>query len=140
MKKYASLALRFTLGFNLVVLNGCGKKDEQPSTPVSGQPPAASASATAPKAPAPVSAEKNSFQEVTSKLDAGGNLYLYFGTEQWLDGLSTKVASWRSLISSIPDLKSEDREKAAKIFDVATNLIKESGLEDVSGVGMSSIA
>src|SRR5215468_1413702 len=35
-----------------------------------------------------VSAEKTSFKEVTSQLDPGGNLYLYLGTAQWLEGLS----------------------------------------------------
>src|ERR1051326_2844622 len=41
------------------------------------------------------SAEKNSFQEVTSHLDPGGNLYLYFSTEQMLAGLSAKVSTLR---------------------------------------------
>jgi len=42
-----------------------------------------------------VSAEKNSFKEVASQLDAGGNLYLYVGTEQLLSGISTKVSDLR---------------------------------------------
>jgi hypothetical protein len=88
----------------------------------------------------PVSAEKNSFQEVTSRLDAGGNFYLYLGTEQWLDGLSAKVSGWQQLITSFPDLKADDRDNVNKAFDIVTRVIKSSGAEDVSGVGMSSIA
>jgi hypothetical protein len=87
-----------------------------------------------------VSAEKNSFREVTSKLDAGGDLYLYLGTEQWLNGISAKIAGGRQLLSAIPDLKQEDREHLSQVIDVLTNLVKSSGIEDVSGVGLSSIA
>jgi len=91
------------------------------------------------KSPAFVSVEKTSFNEVTSQLDAGGNFYLYLGTAQWLDGLSTKVAAWRQAFESMPDIKDEDRTNVDKAFGVITNLIKESGVEDVSGVGLSSI-
>ena len=56
---------------------------------------------SAPK-PSEASATKNSFQEVTSKLDAGGNMYFYLSTEGWLTGLSQKVDGWRSLGDSIP--------------------------------------
>jgi len=87
-----------------------------------------------------VSAEKNSFQQVTSRLDAGGNFYLYLGTEQWLDGLSGKVSGWQQLFASFPDLNADDRENVNKAFGIVTRVIKQSGAEDVSGVGMSSIA
>ena len=71
------LTTTFVLLGLLVMLNyGCGKKE----TPSTGQ-----------KGATVVSAEKTSFNEVTSQLDAGGNFYLYLGTAQWLDGLSTKV-------------------------------------------------
>jgi len=40
------------------------------------------------------SAVKNSFQEVTSHLDSGGNLYLYLSTEEWLSGLSAQIAQF----------------------------------------------
>ncbi len=84
------------------------------------------------------SAEKNSFKEVTSRLDSGGNFYLYLGTEQWLEGLSGKVSNWRQFVASLPDNEA-DRDKVGKAFDIVTRLIKESGVEDVSGFGMSSI-
>jgi hypothetical protein len=86
------------------------------------------------------SAEKNSFKEVTSKLDAGGNLYLYLSTEQWLEGLSKSVAGWGGALDAIPNLKDDDRENVGRVFGVVTNLIQKSGIEAVSGVGMSSIA
>jgi len=59
------------VGLGLLLANGC--KKETASTP-STQP--------------VVSAEKNSFKEVTSRLDPGGSLYLDLGTEQLLANLS----------------------------------------------------
>jgi hypothetical protein len=115
----------------LATLNyGCGKK------------PASFAGENAngeSKTPAVVSAEKTSFTEVTSQLDPGGNFYLYLGTAQWLDGLSAKVSNWRQAFTAMPGLKPEDATNVSKAFDVATRLIKDSGIEDVSGVGMSSV-
>ena len=122
----------------LVLLNyGCGKK-ETPTAPA--QAPATNpTSASESKAPAIVSAEKTSFNEVTAQLDPGGNFYLYLGTEQWLNGLSARVGGWRQKFMAMPNLKPEDATNVGKAFDVITGLIKDSGIEDVSGVGLSSI-
>ena len=127
---------RFTAALLLISLvavfsNGCQKKE----TPSAESKPAASES----KGSAIVSAEKTSFTEVTSQLDPGGTLFLYLGTAQWLDGLSTKVSNWRQKFSSMPDLKPEDLANVNKAFDVVTRLIKDSGIEDISGAGVSSI-
>jgi hypothetical protein len=89
--------------------------------------------------PAMVSAEKTSFTEVTSQLDPGGNFYLYLSTAQWLEHLSTKSESWRQKFEAMPDIKPEDRTNMDRGFDLLNSLIKDSGLEDVSGFGMSSI-
>jgi hypothetical protein len=86
------------------------------------------------------SAEKTSFQEVTAQLDPGGNLYVYLSTEQVLDGISGKLAKWHEVLGSLPDLKGEDRENADRLLTVLGHLAKDSGLENVSGVGLSSIA
>jgi len=112
----------------LVLLNyGCGKKEAPPTTLGTG-------GATV------VSAEKTSFTEVTSQLDPGGNFYLYLGTAQWLDGLSAKVGHWREAFTAMPGLKPEDSANVIKAFDVVTRLIKDSGIEDISGLGLSSVA
>ena len=87
-----------------------------------------------------VSAEPTSFKEVTAQLDPGGNFYLYLGTEQCLQGLSAKVAHWRQLADIIPNVQSNDRENIGRVFDVVTNLINDSGLEEISGFGVSAIA
>ena len=111
----------------LGILNtGCGKK----SMPPAGQ---------GPNGSPVVSVEKNSFNEVTSQLDPGGNFYLYLGTAQWLDNLSAKVGAWRQAINAIPGLRPEDSAQANKVFDIVVHVIKDSGVEDVTGVGMSSV-
>jgi hypothetical protein len=129
MKRFCSpnSALVFAL-LTLLAVAGCKKEG---ATPGQLKKPASAAAA---------SAEKTSFAEVTSQLDAGGNLYLYLSTEQWLAGMSGKVSAWRGLLGAIPDLKADDRQSLDKAFNLVTNLIKTSGIEDVSGVGMSSIA
>ena len=114
----------------LTILNyGCGKN---PASPAGGNPAGGSQSSV-------VSVSKTSFTEVTSQLDPGGNFYLYLGTAQWLDGLSAKVGAWRQTFAAMPGLKPNDAANVNQAFDLATRLIKDSGIEDVSGVGMSSV-
>lgn len=104
----------------------CGCQPRKPGTPESHAPLA--------------SAEKTSFAEVTAQLDPGGNLYAYLSTEQWLDGVSTKMAGWQQVLASIPGPDAQERENLLKGFALATNLVHDSGIEDVSGVGISGIA
>jgi hypothetical protein len=89
---------------------------------------------------AQTSAVKNSFQEVTSHLNPGGNLYLYLSTEEWLRGLSDQIGQIRDLINAVPSSSAADKQNTALIFGILSSLIKQSGVEDVSGFGMSSIA
>jgi Protein of unknown function (DUF3352) len=133
MKKISSLILSLALGSTLALFTSCKKSETSPeqTPPPSGSKPLAGTIQ---------SAEKNSFQEVTSHLDPGGNLYLYFSTEQLLESLSAKASNYRQLLGAIPDVKEGDRENIDKAINIVTNLIKTSGIEDVSGLGVSSIA
>jgi Tfp pilus assembly protein PilE len=84
--------------------------------------------------------EKNSFAEVTSKLDPGGNIYLYVGTERvakFLDDLAVKV---RTMIEQEISKSGGKDADGLKAFDFVYGLIKDSGLTEVSGIGLSSIA
>src|ERR1017187_9567670 len=90
-------------------------------------------------APALPSAEKTSFAEVTSQLDPGGNFFLYLGTAQWLEHLSSKVESWQTNFTSLPDMTPDNTAKINKAFDIVNHLIKDSGIEDITGMGMSSV-
>src|SRR5690242_4424498 len=86
-----------------------------------------------------VSAERTSFKEVTSKLDTGGDFYLYLSTEQWLENLSGKISGWHELAGAVPEFQ-DHRDVVDTAFGVVARVVKDSGLENVSGVGMSSIA
>lgn len=110
---------------------GCGPKSVPPS-PETVQ--------TPPPARAPASAEKTSFAEVTSQLDPGGCAYAYLSTSQWLDGLSKKLDPWRALLLGLPGMGSSDREQLERVLSFVDGLIKQSGVEALSGVGFSGIA
>ena len=99
---FAAASHTLLLGVWLLASSGCDKP-EPPMADPSGPPIKSEPAKTAPaKAPA-VSAEKNSFNEVTAHLDSGGNLYLYLSTEQLLDGLSKAVSDWRQFALAMPD-------------------------------------
>src|SRR2546427_8072779 len=72
------------------------------------------------------SAVKNSFQEVTSHLDSGGNLYLYLSTEEWLSGLSAQIAQFRNILDAIPDTSAADKQNATLTFSFIAKLVKQS--------------
>ena len=119
------------LGALVAVNFGCGKNNVAPdlsSQPVSKQ-----------TAPVIVSANKTSFAEVTAQLDPGGNFFLYLGTAQWLEHLSATVQSWRTNLAALPDLSPDNAADLGKAFDLVTALIQDSGVQDVSGLGLSSI-
>jgi hypothetical protein len=127
MKKFLTPAVIFVLtAVSLILVEGCKEKKAavQPGKTGSMQ---------------MTSAEPTSFNEVTSKLDAGGNLYFYLGTEQWLTNLSTFIGNWRQPLASMSDANGE-RQQIENAFNIVTRVVKDSGLEDVSGVGLSSIA
>jgi hypothetical protein len=129
--KYRSVPSRcvLTAVLLLVAANGCGKKEATSTTPLQPTQPAAA-----------VSAEKTSFTEVTAQLDPGGSLYAYLSTSQWLEGLSDRVNGWRDAVLSLPNLGEEGKSNVNKAFDLLTRLIKNSGVESISGVGVSGIA
>jgi hypothetical protein len=118
-------------GFNvfallaLLVFSGCDKNET---------PPTSQKEKTAAKA-----LPKSPFEEVTAQLDPGGDLYVYVGTEQWLQGISAKLAGWSQLLNGIPDLTDENRDNIRKAVTVVTNLVSNSGLEQVKALGLSSV-
>jgi hypothetical protein len=115
-----------------------------PLTPTPASPAATSTPAAPAATPAPAhaaSAESNSFDAVAAHLDAGGALYLYLSTEQWLGTLSTQVTTWRDILqAAVAPKDNPDSKEMGQMLDAATDLIKKSGLEDVTGFGASSFA
>lgn len=123
-RNFAALLLTCALA-----LAGCNKKDEAPKAPAAGEP------STAPVK----SAVDNSYDEVAAQLDPGGSFYLYLSTEQWLANLGTSIDTMRQAIVT-PSLPDEQREQAERAFKIMQDLVQRSGLQDVTGLGASSIA
>lgn len=117
------------VGAFAVFVAGCGKESAPPKP--TSPPPATST-------PTP-SAVRTSYNEVAAQLDPGGNFYLYLGTAQWLEGLSAKIEKWRSVFTTMPDATAADTANINKTFDLVTRFIKDSGVEEVTGLGLSSV-
>lgn len=86
------------------------------------------------------SAEPTVFRQVATKLDAGGSLYAYLSTDQWLGKLSGSIAELRSFVLGIPGFEGEQRELVERVFKLAENLARNSGIESLAGGGLSAIA
>ncbi len=127
--KFVQRALA-TFSTAFILFAGCGQKES-----TTGAPPPPTATK-----PAIVSAEKNSFSEVTSKLDTGGSFYLYLSTEQFIANLKVGLKSGSNIIASLPTIPSDQRPVIGKVFGVIEGILNESGVADISGIGMSSIA
>lgn len=129
MKKLLNLLAILTA---VIGIAGCSKSADSKSAGKSGAP--------GPAAPAAITpARQTSFAEVTSQLDPGGSVYAYLSTDQWLAGLSTNISGLRDALQGIPDLSSQDRQQMDRVFDILTDTVRESGIEDLTGVGLSGV-
>ena len=86
------------------------------------------------------SAKKTSFDEVTSKLNPGGSLYLYVSTEGLIKAVDEFAQNLRKLLETQLSKSPEGNKEALTIFDFVFGLIKKSGLMEISGIGISSVA
>jgi hypothetical protein len=84
-------------------------------------------------------ARATSFEAVTRRLDAGGNVFAYLATDQWLAGLSTNIAGFRDLILGLPDIQEPDRANLEKVSALLIKGVERSGLEQLTGIGLSGI-
>lgn len=114
-----------------LLVNGCGKADKAAA-------PASSSSNGLPAGEFPP-ARQTSFAEVTGQLDPGGNVYGYMATDQWLAGLATNVANVREFALGLPDVSAKDRENITRVFDILDDTLVKTGLEDLTGVGLSGV-
>lgn len=146
MKKYLppQIVAPFICATALILALGCSKETEQPApTPASQSAPAPPASSTqqaSSSSTRQTPAEANSFYLVMEKLDQGGQVYAYLSTEQWLTGVSGKLDGLKSaLIENIP-ASTEERAQIDKGVAAAIRFIRNSGMEDISGIGFSGFA
>lgn len=84
-------------------------------------------------------ARHTSFDAVTQQLDPGGSVYAYLATDQWLAGLSTNILALKDFVLSLPEVKGSDRDDADRIFGLLAGAVGKSGLESLTGVGISGV-
>ena len=122
------LRKRSFLLLGIVLLAGCGNNSAP--APMAAAPQAAAPTPT----PAPKSATPNSFDEVTSQLEPGGDFYLYLNTQQFLSKLDGFINSLHDMAAS----QSGGDPDVDKGFGVIKDIVHKSGVEDVTGFGASS--
>jgi hypothetical protein len=113
-----------------LLVAGCKRNETPPDAPQA--PKTVSAAARAP-------VTKTSFEEVTSQLDAGGDVFVYMSPEKWLSGLSTNLGGLRDVVLSAVDEPEPQREQLRAAFGSAIRLLEASGVEDLTGVGLSGM-
>jgi hypothetical protein len=120
---------------------GCKKEDKPTAVP----PPKDNASSPATPAPKTIpgtapfpGGRKTSFEEVTAQLDSGGTLFAYMAVDQWLHGLSTNLSQVSQVLLAMPGPQGEERENMKRGFELITRLVKGSGIEAITGVGLSA--
>jgi prepilin-type processing-associated H-X9-DG protein len=94
-----------------------------------------------------VSAEKTSFKETTSKLDAGGEFYLYMNAARVGVAIQEKLNDLHQVFLAMVKQRkyknqnaSPSKEQVDKGFNLANSLLDKCGLKELSGIGSSSIA
>lgn len=121
----------FTAALILSALPACQKK------PIAC--PAADPAAQ-PATPKIVSAEPNSFEAVAKHLDSGGGMYVYLSTE---GAIKAGAKAWDDLSGKFLALAQKAPAERAKVqdgFNTMAKLFGKSGLSEISGFGISSIA
>ncbi|MCK4761504.1 MAG: type II secretion system protein GspG [Candidatus Aminicenantes bacterium] len=85
-----------------------------------------------------VPAEKNSFAAVTKNLDPGGTFYMYLGSEKIIETIQKAIAGIRE--TAVKQAKDPVKKKwLEQVSTIVTNLLDNSGLFEISGVGVSSV-
>jgi type II secretory pathway pseudopilin PulG len=84
-------------------------------------------------------AEKTSFAEVTSQLDPGGSFYLYLSTERIITAVEEFATGLRQMVATNFSSSSAADQEELKVFDFIHGLVRNCGLMDISGLGVSSI-
>lgn len=80
----------------------------------------------------------SSYDAVTSKLDGGGDVYVYVGTEGVVKTVEETAQKIRGLVEQHAKT-GEEKEKGLKVFDLVYNMIQHCGMLEIDGVGLSSV-
>ncbi|HEX7502135.1 MAG TPA: hypothetical protein VF451_01835 [Acidobacteriota bacterium] len=83
------------------------------------------------------SAVDNTYWQVTSKLDAGGEAFAYLHTEQVSQTLQAVLASLEKNVAALPEAGQAKARQGLSMLDA---MLKGYGLDEISGLGFSSFA
>lgn len=83
------------------------------------------------------SAVDNTYWQVTSKLDAGGEAFAYLHAEQFSQAFQAVLASLKKNVDALPDARQAQARQGLGMLDM---MLKGYGLEEISGLGFSSFA
>lgn len=83
------------------------------------------------------SAVENTYWQVTSKLDPGGEAFAYLHAEQVTKAVADMLAGLGRNVDALPEAQ---RAKARQGLDMAGLMFKGYGLDEISGLGFSSFA
>jgi hypothetical protein len=83
------------------------------------------------------SAVDNTYWQVTSKLDAGGEAFAYLHAEQFSQALQAVLASLKKNVDALPDSRQMQARQGLGMLDT---MLKGYGLDEISGLGFSSFA
>lgn len=90
-------------------------------------------------APSVAPSKDTTFEEVTALLNPGGEFYTYMSTEELLGALSERLGHFKKLLLAETEEGSEDHRQIETVLGVAEYLVRTSGVEELAGLGMSSI-
>ena len=82
--------------------------------------------------------QKNSFREVTAKLEKNGNFYMYLSTEDAMSSFKEQTTSFKKILLTMPSINTKNRGTIEKGFNLFFKIFDESGIAEISGVGISS--
>ena len=83
------------------------------------------------------SAVDNTFWQVTSKLDQGGEAFAYLHTEKVAAAFQSVMASLQKNVTALPEARQAQAKQGLDMLDL---MFKGYGLEEISGLGFSSFA
>jgi hypothetical protein len=84
--------------------------------------------------------DNGAFERVTTHIDPGGSIYIYWNTQKLLGEIGQKLQSVQDAAVAGTSLTGDQKERLARGFDLLRRLLSNCGLEAVKAFGMSSHA
>ncbi len=83
-------------------------------------------------------ADSSEFSSITSKLEKGGDLFVYLNTSKISESIERSVNTLKETINSSEKIQKDHKGETEKWFSFLNNILKDSGLLEISGIGMSA--